>query len=513
MNNVKDWCKSIFILPLTAGNCKSKRDHNHISHDGSIAGLIMLTTLVVVLAEIILMCRSVQETNKRAPDISQQLLTALNCIGILSCISVGVREQIRKRYILNTRSHDKSQSLKLKFLCLFCFGCVVYRTMKIAVHVKCKVYVRIEDSMESTVLYDVSCLSFYLIQTSFVHYFSRYQFVNSLFTLYGLVIIVVTNISSWVYQATREHDLLRSSPENTTDRCLESNTSLFIGHLFQNARPFTEPMLAEYPLLCLIFLSEMWPGTTNKHCNIEENCNESEDATEMTTLLQSDSSVSRRLVSVRRKVWITVCTVLISGMIYLPKLVTELLNLFWDLGTNFFWISSITTTLEYTVQFLALAVCFRAVRRQRPRKEHTSYDMGKVLLILSFIISTGYFILPLMMQILPIFIKYRGFLIYKDILRIIVLYLQTVYILQMTKYTITSPGSQYFSFHDACLFIGLINFGYWFSDTFIVVQYKQKFTHPYYRSVEIGNSNIFWFPFMLFYRFECFMCFYSLYRS
>ncbi|CAC5379550.1 unnamed protein product [Mytilus coruscus] len=513
MNNAKDWCKSIFILPLTAGNCKSKRDHYHISHDGSIAGLIMLTSLVVMLGEIMYICRSFKETNKTAPDISQQLMTVLNCIGILSCISVGIREQIRKRYILNTQSYDKSKSLKLKFLCLFCLGCVVYRTIKIAVHVKCKVYVRIHDSLEGAVLYDVSCLSFYLVQTGFVYYFSKYQFVNSLFTLYGLVIIVVTNISSWIYQATGEHDLLRSSHKNTTDRCLENNLSLSVGHLFQNARPFTEPMLAEYPLLCLIFLSGMWPRTTNTQCNIEEDCNESNEASEMTTLLQSQCSASRRPVPVPRKLWVTFCTVLISGMIYLPKLVTELLRIFGDLGALFFWISSITTTLEYTVLLLALAVCFHAVRRQRPRKDNTAYDMGNVLLILSFMISTGYFILPLMVQILPVFKKYRSLFIFKDILRIIVLYLQTVYILQMTKYTITTSRSQYFSLHDACLFIGLINFGYWFSDTFIVAQYEQKFRDPYYRSIPIENTDIFWVPFVLFYRFECFMCFYSLYRS
>ncbi|XP_071150204.1 uncharacterized protein [Mytilus edulis] len=510
MNNAKDWCKSIFILPLTAGNCKIKRDH--ISHDGSISGLIMLTSLIVMLGEMMYICRSFKETNKTAPDNSQQLMTVLNCIGILSCISVGIREQIRKRYILNLQSHDKSQSPKLKFLCLFCLGCVVYRTIKIAVHVKCKVYVRIHDSVEGAVLYDVSCLSFYLVQTGFVYFFSKYKFVNSLFTLHGLVIIVVTNISSWIYQATGEHDLLRGSPKNITDRCRESNSSLSLDNLFQNARPFTEPMLAEYPLLCLIFLSEMWPSTTNSHCNIED-CNESMEASEMTTLIQNQSSVSRRPVPVPRKVWVTLCTVLISGMIYLPKLVTELLRIFGDLGDRFFWISSITTTLEYTVQLLAIAVCFHSVRRQKPRKEHTSYDMGNVLLILSFIIATGYFILPLMMQILPIFKQYRGLFIFKDSLRIIVLYLQTVYILQMTKYSISSSRSQYFSVHDACLFIGLINFGYWFSDTFIVAQYEKKFRDPYYRNMPIENTDIFCVPFVLFYRFECFMCFYSLYRS
>lgn len=117
MNKAKYWCKAILVLPLTAGNCNRKRHQNNISHDGSIAGLIMLTSLVVMLAEIIYICNSFQHTNKTAPDISRPLLIVLKCIGILSCISVGIREQTRKRYILDTKSHDKSKSLKLKYVC------------------------------------------------------------------------------------------------------------------------------------------------------------------------------------------------------------------------------------------------------------------------------------------------------------------------------------------------------------------------------------------------------------
>ncbi|VDI63198.1 Hypothetical predicted protein, partial [Mytilus galloprovincialis] len=54
----------------------------------------------------------------------------------------------------------------------------------------------------------------------------------------------------------------------------------------------------------------MWPSTTNSQCNIEEDCNESMEASEMTTLIQNQSSVSRRPVPVSRKVWVTLCTVL-----------------------------------------------------------------------------------------------------------------------------------------------------------------------------------------------------------
>ena len=51
--------------------------------------------------------------------------------------------------------------------------------------------------------------------------------------------------------ANSEHGLLRNSPGNNTDRCSNSNSSFSVGYLFQNARPFTEPLLTEYPLLCL----------------------------------------------------------------------------------------------------------------------------------------------------------------------------------------------------------------------------------------------------------------------
>ncbi|XP_052057491.1 uncharacterized protein LOC127698176 [Mytilus californianus] len=512
MSKAKDWCKAMFILPLTAGNFKKEMHYNYISHDGSIAGLIMLTSLVVILAEIMYICNSYQQKSKTAPDISRPLLILLSCLGIVSCISVGIREHIRKRCILDIESHDKSKSLKLKFLCLFFLGCVVYRILKIAALIKCKVYVRINDSLGVAILYDISCLLFYLVQTCFIYHFCKYTFVKSLFTFYALIIIVATNISSWTYKATWEHDLSTDSAENTTYRCSESNSSFSIIQLFQNARPFTEPMLAEYPLLSLIFLSGIWPKTSNEQRNKEEDSNESFEASEMTTLLKSQSSISCRSDADARRIGATLCIVLISGMVCLPVLVIHVLRINGNLGNDFFWISfAITTILEHVILLLALVICFHAVQHQcRPCKEKTSFEIGTVLFILSFIITTGYFTLHLMTQLRP----YRSLLITTDIFTIIVMYLQTVYILQMTKYTITSSRSRFLSVHYTCLLIGLINFGYWISDTFLVAPYIYKFRgSAYYSEIHIENTEIFWFPFVIFYRFECFMCFYSLYRS
>ncbi|XP_052102468.1 uncharacterized protein LOC127736014 [Mytilus californianus] len=514
MNKAKDWCKAIFILPLTAGNLKNKIHRYNISHDGSIAGLIMLTSLVVILAEVMYICNTFEQKSSTAPVISRPLLIVLNCIGIVSCVSVGIREKIRKTYILDIESHDKSKSLKLKFLYLFCLGSVVFRILKIAFHVECKVFVHINESLEGAVLYNISCLSFYVVQTCFIYYFSKYQFVNSLFTFYGLIIIVVTNISSWTYYATSKQNVSDTS-QNTTYRCVENNSSLSIRQLLHNVSPFIEPMLAEYSLLCLIFLSGIWPRTSHKQCCIEEDNNATYETSEMTALLQSQSIVSCRPITVPRKQVLTYCIILISGIISLPRLIIEILRLLGVIGTDFFWISSITTIFEYTVLLLALAVCFHAVQHQcMPRIENTAYDTGNVLLILSFIITTGYYTLYLMAKILPIVTKYRSLFIIKGILRIIVLYLQTVYILQMKKYTITSSRSQLFSVNYICLLIGLINFGYWISYTFLVVQYVYKFQNPvYYSSIHIENTETFLFPFVMFYRFESFMCFYSLYRS
>lgn len=186
----------------------------------------------------------------------------------------------------------------------------------------------------------------------------------------------------------------------------------------------------------------------------------------MTTLLQSQSSVTRWPATVPQKLWIKYCTIPISGIIYLPRLVTALLRIFGDLGADFVWISSLKTVL-----LLVLVWCFHEVQRQcRPCKANTSYYMGNDLLILSFIITTGYHTSFLMMKIPPPFTKYRSLFIIEDILSIMVLYLQTVRILQMKKYTITSPRTHYLSVHYKCLYIGLTNFGYWFSDTFILVQ-------------------------------------------
>lgn len=354
-----------------------------------------------------------------------------------------------------------------------------------------------------------------MVQTCFIYYFYKYRFVKSLFTFYALIIIVVTNISTWTYKATWEHDLSTVSTENTTFRCLESNSSFSVGYLFQNARPFTEPMLSEYPLLSLLFLSGIWPRTTNTTRDIEENSDEPFEESEMTTLLKSQRSTSCRPDAVARRIGVTLCIILISGIICLPGLVIYVLRINGNLGEDFFWISfAITSILEDIILLIAFVICFHAVQHQcRPCKEKTSFEIGHVLLILNFIITTGYFTLHLMTQVHPI-ARYRSSLITADIFKIIIMYLQTVYILQMTKYTITSSRSRYLSVQYTCLLIGLINFGFWISDTFLAAPYIYKFRDPaYYSGFHIENTEIFWFPFVIFYRFECFICFYSLYTS
>ncbi|XP_071150439.1 uncharacterized protein [Mytilus edulis] len=294
----------------------------------------------------------------------------------------------------------------------------------------------------------------------FIFYFSKYQLVSSLFTFYGLIIIVVTNISSWTYLASSSQNFSDIS-QNSTYRCVNNNSSLSIRHLLHKVSPFIEPMLAEYPLLCLIFLSGIWPRTSHTPGCIKDDNNVSCETSEITALLQSKTSVTRRPTTVPRKQVFTYCIILISGIISLPRLIIEVLRLLGLIGPDLFWILSITTIFECIVLLLALAVCFRAVQHQCiPHIENSLYDIGNVLLILSFILTTGYYTLYLMAKILPIVTKYRSLFIVKGILRIIVLYLHTVYILQMKKCTITYTRSRYFSVNHICLLVGLINFGY-----------------------------------------------------
>ncbi|XP_052068639.1 uncharacterized protein LOC127707916 isoform X2 [Mytilus californianus] len=263
MNTIKSIFRAAFVLPFTAGNVVAGRSNGKLMHDGRISGLTILSSSVIIVAEIMLTAIGIQQNKEKALDVARPCLIVLNSCGIVSCIAVGCREKQRSRQNINSSLANATKSLRLKFLCLFCFGCAIYRIIKLAVHVKCKVYLRPNDSVGQAVLFDIASVIFYIVQLFFIYLFSKQEFRRSLFTFYGLIMLVVANFSNWIYHSAHGYDFLsnNSSSHNhsNSSRCHHSKTVTSLEDYPDLANPFLDPMRLEYSLLSLIFISEMWP--------------------------------------------------------------------------------------------------------------------------------------------------------------------------------------------------------------------------------------------------------------
>ena len=290
MNRVKNLLRTILILPLTAGNLNNRRQNGHFRSDGSIAGMMLLTTMVAIAAEITYVFQSIEIKHEKTEGKARQLLLVVYCTGIISCIALRLKDGSYSRLTFKINAVHVTECLKLKFMYLFCVGCMVYRVLRLVIHIRCDVYVREYDSLELSVVYDTFAGLYYIVQTWFITYFSRYgQLRSSMSTMYLLIMITVANASSWTKYATGEHGFInvgnsssidyygRCSPNNGTESSIEKI-------LFEHARPFVEPMLLEYPLLCLMFLSEMF---SREHQNDRKNEDDSGEVfdSEWTSLL------------------------------------------------------------------------------------------------------------------------------------------------------------------------------------------------------------------------------------
>ena len=203
-----------------------------------------------------------------------------------------------------------------------------------------------------------------------------------------------------------------------------------------------------------------------------------------------------------------------AAVVLTPNSTLCFVRIFGKLGASYFFLSGIFTIFEYFILFIAIFRCFHIISYQcQPIERPSSYDVGDCLLVVSSIVTTGYVTLNLIIQAIPLYSTHHSVLfMVQDAIRIIYYYLQTVFILQMRKFRICSLVSDMYSVRHVCLFIGVVNLGYWMIDTFLIAQYGFKLKNQI-PNFDLNLTGMSWAPaFIIFYRFECFVCFYALYK-
>lgn len=490
--------RATFVIPFTTGLVKERRNGGFSVHDGSIAGVVLLTTAVIIIFETIYVLSIAS---------SKLLMIGLLCIGIavLAFCSFMAWYHSQWRVLRIVAPSDK---LKLKFLLLFCLGNIAYQALTLAMHITCKIY---QDVLQIALYFGITWL-FHILQTTFIYYFSRFRFVNFLSLYYSLVILFIANISMWTQQSIASYkagniplDLNVSS--DIASPC-ENDTTLTNAIVL--LKPYLEPVLLEYCLLSLIFISEMWPKeiTHNDRRQIQEAFSfEYEASTDSQMLLSGESISYRHVQSPWNRASIITLTI---GAIYSASFVImqciliyipETMPFLSDASFSYFFLGNCVKTA-------LLIKCFYAFSSQlqptvRPRK---LMNLNHFIILASSVVTCGYYGVEIieLTRLSDTFheIKY----IVNALIRIVATILQTIFILQMKQYRKTGNSGSILSIENTFLFLSCVNFGIWFSYTFLIPRYMNKLN----QTTRFEHS---WFPLIIFYHFECFISFYKLFRQ
>lgn len=490
--------RAAFVVPFTTGLVKERRNGGFSVHDGSIAGVVLLTTTVIIIFETIYVLSTAS---------SKLLMIGLLCIGIAALVfcSFMVRHHSQWRVLRTVAPSDK---LKFKFLLLFCLGNIAYQALTLAMHIECKIY---EDVLQISLYFGITWL-FHILQTTFIYYFSRFRFVNFLSLYYSLVILFITNISMWTQQTISSYKVvhipLDLNVSSDIDSPCENDTTLLSATIF--LKPYLEPVVLEYCLLSLIFISEMWPKEIvhNDRTEIQEAF-----STEYEASVDSQMSLSGEIISYLhvRSSWnrASIITLTIGAIYSASFIIIQCILIYIPETRSFLSVTSFSYFfLGNCVRTALLIKCFYAFSSQlqptvRPGK---LMNLNHFIILASSVATCGYYCVEIitLTRLSNSFDEIKN--IVNALIRIVATILQTIFILQMKQYRKTGNSRSILSIENTFLFLSCINFGIWFSYTFVSHRYRNK----------LNQTTIFehsWFPLVIFYHFECFFSFYKLFRQ
>ncbi|XP_071129145.1 uncharacterized protein [Mytilus edulis] len=541
MDFFKGVFRAAFVLPFSAGNVDEKNG----SHDGSLAGLLLMTTSIAILSEILMIGFSTNETISSKFSVGLAVLSFLSALAIVLCVCISLYVSSKGNSVFRILPWNTCNTIRLRFLWIFCFSCIISRTLDMTFYIDCLTNSMTLKFTEDNIVYDLVCIVFYVVQTAFITYFSHSRFTRHLGIYYGLLIIFLTNISVICYALAftfkpKEVDMVDILNLTTISHHTSSNTSCYKSSMYavlMKIDPFLLPAFCEYSLVSITFIMNMWPKfglkndefvlddisldvnreTSESTSNLRGSINGRSDSTnsrrnnERIPLLDnSESSTNYRQHRIRRFISISV-----PILLYLPSVILYCLHISKVPSVHLGLTMSIA--VGDTIELLLYVKCFYSLQTQcKPlkQKECTSLDSGDYILIASAVAAISYYTVKLMSNIYNVNSEATyaiGF--YKLVIDIIAAYFQTVFILQMKKYAKAFNISSWASVEYTCLLMSFMNLCSWAADTLIVSQYVYQNDAPYHFFGSSDWTEIFGFlyPFVIFYRFNAFVSFYGLY--
>lgn len=528
MESCKQLFRAILVLPFSAGKPKISGRDDVVKHDGSISGVVFLVSVVVILCNILLVGSFGTDDDSTFLFVVTIEVTA--ALSIVICIVLLLHAFIQPEIMTVNDHWDRSSRLMLKFLWLFTLAGLAYSAIYIALHVDCYVNNYPVDRIQNRILNDVLMFVSKLISTGFITHFAQKRFIRKLRFYYCLLVLFLMNITVIVVDfAQSARDVNDYSGNVTTfvyhSSCLLKST---VGPFLRQAGDFLDPANLEYSLLTVLFIAQMWPSDT-KSSNAEEmpsvndlpKLNEHREEGHSGTSDESQPlylSFSTAMVNdPRRRTW-TFTNIACSVLVSMPSFILLVFRIYTkehrrSIGEGL----NICNAIQETILLLVLIRCFMLIQTDcLPVEKENKFTSKEYLILASFIGALTCNTMRLIAYILLLHEDGQNVTkTYTYVTSIFGMYFQTVFILQMKAYTKRNRRPTGFSMEYTCMFLSISNFMIWAEDSFLASQWVFADDAPtiFYGKMIWVTYYSFLFPFLIFFRFKCFIAFYGLYHK
>ena len=360
------------------------------------------------------------------------------------------------------------------------------------------------------IMYCISTWVFNISQTIFIAYFSRYRFVNVIGFYYILIFVFVTNISLWAHRNLDMYYEDKTTLNDTEYHCANSTT---IYRIFSVTKPFKDPVLVEYCLLIMIFISEMWPkqNIQTDQMGLYDSNSICLDSGERQLLLSRSTIVStkRYPISKTSKCVLVLALFFTLSFIIVQCILMYIPNIHDSSAADSYYLFGNILRIPLTIK------CFHELSRElQPKEKPRKFmDMKHFIILITSLATCGFYAVESLAigNNSKLAFTTRNYL--NTIVRVTATALQTTFILQMKHYRISAVSDSVFSISNIFVIKTVVNFSIWFSYSFITFQYEDFGQGSRISRITWLTFKHFWLPFVIFYHFESFVFFYHILRE
>lgn len=430
-------------------------------------------------------------------------------------------------------------NIKVAFLWLFGFACILYESFNASMDLSCWANTETNDIKHQTMselfshFLQILCVCF---QLSFITYFRYYKFEPSLCINYGILIILLANLSQWFESLVKE--INTNPPENIT---ISMGNSCFVTsalyNLTEQLEPYVGPARVEFFLLSTGFIISMWPSIQEDEVTETIRIDLGETYDEHSVLIPNSPSRSAPVRTYNTTSTAEshphisgyqihpvshFCSIIVGMVLNVTLVIGNIVFVFMSsqqaggTGLRDTWFL-VTLAFKLCMLIMIYMIYYYITWSELPFNiQSKKLSSGQYLLVFATSGTVALCTIGIIVGIQVTPEMYGYIFIIENCVDIIGTYLQSVLIIHAEKLVVNVSGGTFFAVERLCLLLSVCNWSLWFNQSFIDVHYVAKFGSHHNEIIEEGtllNIVKILSPVLIFYRFHVFLEWYNLHRK